>query len=166
MLCNDKSESSEPTPSSSRVGYVVSEELAKVSSLLPSNRNRSLLVHSLVTALGLFKAVDPGGRKCIQVLRPRKATARELLAYHTRDYLEYALSPSSDYQDQAQAMEFGLEDDCPPFRNMHEYIQLVAGATLTAVDALKNDVCDIAICWDGGRLGLLVVLSNHEPHPI
>lgn len=151
MLCNDKSESSEPTPSSSRVGYVVSEELAKVSSLLPSNRNRSLLVHSLVTALGLFKAVDPGGRKCIQVLRPRKATARELLAYHTRDYLEYALSPSSDYQDQAQAMEFGLEDDCPPFRNMHEYIQLVAGATLTAVDALKNDVCDIAICWDGGR---------------
>lgn len=32
MLCNDKSESSEPTPSSSRVGYVVSEELAKASS--------------------------------------------------------------------------------------------------------------------------------------
>lgn len=71
------------------------------------------MVHSLVTALGLFKAVDPGGRKCIQVLRPRKATARELLAYHTRDYLEYALSPSSDYQDQAQAMEFGLEDVRP-----------------------------------------------------
>lgn len=48
---------------------------------------------------------------------------------------------------------------------MHEYIQLVAGATLTAVDALKSDVCDIAICWDGGRLGLLV-FTNNESYPI
>ena len=60
--------------------------------------------------------------------------------------------------------------DCPPFRDMHEYIQLVAGATLTAVDALKDDVCDIAICWDGGRLwhtfasdGLyLILISRHH----
>ena len=87
----------------------------QVSSLLPSNRNRSLLVHSLVSALGLFKAADPAGRKCIQVLRPRKATARELLAYHTRDYLECALRPrgSSDDQDQSQIAEFGLEDVRP-----------------------------------------------------
>ncbi|KAG6330652.1 hypothetical protein ID866_8439 [Astraeus odoratus] len=111
----------------------------QVSSLLPSNRNRSLLVHSLVTALGLFKAVHPDGRKCIQVLRPRRASVRELMAYHTRDYLEYALSPSNDHQDQSQMTEFGLEDDCPPFHKMHEYIPLIAGATLTAVDALKDD---------------------------
>ncbi|KAI6010113.1 hypothetical protein EDC04DRAFT_2770386 [Pisolithus marmoratus] len=137
----------------SRVVYVVSEELVKASSLLPSNRNRSLLIHSLATALGLFKAVNPldGGQKYLQVIRPRRSTARELLVYHTRDYLEYALSPSSNHQDQSRIAEFGLEDDCPPFQNMHEYIQLVAGATLTAVDALKDDACDVAICWDGGR---------------
>ncbi|KAI6150070.1 hypothetical protein EDD17DRAFT_1492416 [Pisolithus thermaeus] len=135
---------------SSRAVYVVSEELA--SSSLPSNRNRSFLVHSLATALGLFKAVNPdNGQKYLRVLRPRRATTRELLVYHTRDYLEYALNPSRDYQDKSQIAEFGLEDDCPPFHNMHEYIQLVAGATLTAVDALKDDICDVAICWDGGR---------------
>ncbi|KAI6132369.1 hypothetical protein EV401DRAFT_273527 [Pisolithus croceorrhizus] len=137
---------------SSRVVYVVSEELVKASSLLPSNKNRSFLVHSLATALCQFKATNPeSGQKYLRVLRPRRATARELLVYHTRDYLEYALNPSRDYQDQSQIAEFGLEDDCPPFHNMHEYIQLVAGATLTAVEALKDDVCDIAICWDGGR---------------
>ncbi|KAI6104185.1 hypothetical protein F5141DRAFT_1127734 [Pisolithus sp. B1] len=137
---------------SSRAVYVVSEELVKASSLLPSNKNRSFLVHSLATALCQFKATNPeSGQKYLRVLRPRRATARELLVYHTRDYLEYALNPSRDYQDQSQIAEFGLEDDCPPFHNMHEYIQLVAGATLTAVEALKDDVCDIAICWDGGR---------------
>ena len=41
--------------------------------------------------------------------------------------------------------------DCPPFPGMHEYIPLVAGATLTAVDALQDDACDVAVCWDGGR---------------
>ncbi|KAF9237538.1 hypothetical protein BU15DRAFT_48618 [Melanogaster broomeanus] len=133
------------------VAYIVSEELAKVSSLLPSNKNRSLLVHSLVSALGILSLTSGDDRKCFKVLRPRRATQRELLAYHTRDYLEYALSPSSDYEDQAQATKFGLEDDCPPFRGMHEYIQLVAGATLTAVDALKEALCDVAVCWDGGR---------------
>ncbi|KAI6142827.1 hypothetical protein BKA82DRAFT_532135 [Pisolithus tinctorius] len=143
-----------PARPASRVVYVVSEELVKASSLLPSNRNRSFLVHSLVAALDLFKAVNPDldGQKYMQVIRPRRASPRELLVYHTRDYLEYALGPAArDSQDQSQISEFGLEDDCPPFHNMHEYIQLVAGATLTAVDALKDGVCDVAICWDGGR---------------
>ena len=34
---------------------------------------------------------------------------------------------------------------------MHEYIPLIAGATLTAVDAIKENSCDVAVCWDGGR---------------
>ncbi|KAF8839677.1 arginase deacetylase [Paxillus ammoniavirescens] len=133
------------------VAYVVSEELAKASSLLPSNKHRSLLVHSLVSALGVLSLVTLDHQKCFKVLRPRRATQRDLLSYHTRDYLEYTLDPSSNYGDQAQISKFGLEDDCPPFRGMHEYIQLVAGATLTAVDAIKEGLCDVAVCWDGGR---------------
>ncbi|KAG9311651.1 hypothetical protein JVU11DRAFT_7886 [Chiua virens] len=62
-----------------------------------------------------------------------------------------ALNPSNDYEDQSKVAEFGLEDDCPPFRGMHEYIPLIAGATLTAVDAIKDNLCDVAVCWDGGR---------------
>ncbi|KAH0834910.1 hypothetical protein J3R83DRAFT_10558 [Lanmaoa asiatica] len=123
-----------------------------VSSRLPSNKNRSLLVHSLVSAFGLQSlAQAPDGQKCIKFLRPRKATSKELLVYHTRSYLDYALNPSNDYDDLSQVAEFGLEDDCPPFYGMHEYIPLVAGATLTAVDAIKDNSCDVAVCWDGGR---------------
>jgi len=47
--------------------------------------------------------------------------------------------------------EYGIEDDCPPFPGLNRYVQLVAGATLTAVDVLKNGKADIAISWDGGR---------------
>jgi histone deacetylase 8 len=41
--------------------------------------------------------------------------------------------------------------DCPPFAGLSDYVTLVAGATLTAVDALRYDISDIAINWDGGR---------------
>jgi histone deacetylase 8 len=44
--------------------------------------------------------------------------------------------------------------DCPPFVGLPEYVQLIAGASLTAANALKQDKADVAICWDGGRFGL------------
>lgn len=112
------------------VAYVVSDELVRVSkglesaidlanhlslptqvsSLLPSNRNRSFLVHSLVSAFSLQSLVAPDGQKRIKFLRPRRATTKELLAYHTRDYLDYAVNPSNDHEDPSQVAEFGLED--------------------------------------------------------
>lgn len=46
---------------------------------------------------------------------------------------------------------FGLFDDCPPFEGLSEYVRIVAGATLTACRALRDDRCDIAINWTGGR---------------
>ncbi|KAH7921557.1 Arginase/deacetylase [Leucogyrophana mollusca] len=136
------------------VAYVVSEELVKLSSLLPSNKNRSFVVHSLISALRLPHLQSIDGEKCFQILRPGRASPKDLLVYHTREYLEYALNPSNVTElspEGLQGAEFGLEDDCPPFRGLREYIQLVAGATLTAVGALKDDIADIAICWDGGR---------------
>lgn len=84
--------------------------IVQVSSLLPSNKNRSLLVHSLVSAFGLQSLASPDGQKCIKFIRPRRATSKMLLAYHTRNYLDYALNPSNDYEDSTQVAEFGLED--------------------------------------------------------
>lgn len=46
---------------------------------------------------------------------------------------------------------FGLLDDCPPFEGLPDYVRLVAGATLTACRALRDDGCDVAIAWTGGR---------------
>jgi histone deacetylase 8 len=56
----------------------------KVSSLLPSNRNRSALVHSLASALGLFKG---GEGNPLYTLKPERATPEELRLYHDQDYI-------------------------------------------------------------------------------
>ncbi|KAH9941299.1 histone deacetylase 8 [Epithele typhae] len=139
-----------------RVGYVVSNDLVKVSSLLPSNKNRSLLVHSLVKAFGLLSTDDAG--LGVQSLPPSPAEFRELSAYHDRDFLEHVLKEDVSTEDDANE-EFGLTEasglgslmDCPPFPQMRDYVKYVAGASLTAAKALKEDKVDIAICWDGGR---------------
>ncbi|KAH8100349.1 histone deacetylase 8 [Cristinia sonorae] len=149
----DLDESSEGSPRTKCVAYVVSNELAKTSSLLPSNINRSLLVHSLVKAFGLFSP-KPGSRTQLRPLRPIPATMSDLAVYHTRDYLDFVLDGKNAVKaapGTPSRAEFGLEDDCPPFHGLPDYIRLVAGASLTAANALKDGNTDIAICWDGGR---------------
>ncbi|KAG6885702.1 hypothetical protein C0992_004945 [Termitomyces sp. T32_za158] len=120
------------------VAYIVSPELIAASSQLPSNKNRSSTVHSLIHAFGLSKRV--------KVLRPTPASHKDLAVYHTRDYIDAVLSPSPAPND-----HFGLDSDCPPFPLLHAYVPLVAGAALTAAHALVAGTADIAICWDGGR---------------
>lgn len=41
--------------------------------------------------------------------------------------------------------------DCPSFVGLQDYVQLVAGASLTAAHLLRKRKVEIAICWDGGR---------------
>ncbi|KAI1791209.1 hypothetical protein LXA43DRAFT_445910 [Ganoderma leucocontextum] len=53
--------------------------------------------------------------------------------------------------DDSQQTEYGLEEDCPTFSHLPDYVRLVAGATLAAAKALKEDSSDVSICWDGGR---------------
>ncbi|KAH9855639.1 histone deacetylase 8 [Lenzites betulinus] len=136
-----------------RVSYVVSNELVKVSSLLPSNKNRSLLVHTLVKAYGLLSSgveASSQNRSVLQLLPPPPADSKELAAYHDQDYLDYILNARSYTQDDLNA-EYGLEEDCPAFPRLADYVQLVGGATLAAAKALRNNQTDVAICWDGGR---------------
>lgn len=126
--------------------YVASEQLAKSSSLLPSNRNRSAFVHALVTSLGLLRRSD----RQLTVFRPSPASRHDLTSYHDPSYIDALLSDPPGL-DPASCKEFGLEDDCPPFPGLSEYVLAVAGATLTAARELAEGRCDIAICWDGGR---------------
>lgn len=133
------------------VAYVFSEDLVKISSRLPSNRNRSFLVYSLVQAYGLLTTCTDQASQRFLIVRPRPAGKKELLAYHTHDYLEYAMNQSSDAQHLLGASEFGLEDDCPMFHGINDYITQVAGATLTGAAVIRNDVSNVSICWDGGR---------------
>ncbi|KAG6900301.1 hypothetical protein C0993_000274, partial [Termitomyces sp. T159_Od127] len=109
---------------------------------LPSNKNRSSTVHSLIHAFGLSKRV--------KVLRPVRASPKDIAVYHTREYLDAVLSPHpSPSPDLGEA--FGLDSDCPPFPLLHAYVSLVAGSALTAAQALITKTADITICWDGGR---------------
>ncbi|KAG1798047.1 uncharacterized protein HD556DRAFT_1463376 [Suillus plorans] len=101
--------------------------------ILPTARNCSLFVYSLVHAYGLLATCTGQESQRFLVVRPRPAGQKEFLGYHT------------------QVSECGLEDDCPMFHGIKDYITLVAGVTLTGAAATRNDISDIAICWDGGR---------------
>lgn len=46
---------------------------------------------------------------------------------------------------------YGLEDDCPAFVGMSDYVQEIAGASLTAARELRDGRADVAIAWTGGR---------------
>ncbi|KAF7334219.1 Hist-deacetyl domain-containing protein [Mycena sanguinolenta] len=131
--------------------YVASLELMKISSLLPSNENRSTMVHTLARALGLFSK-DFSPTRTIALVPPQSAGFTELNTYHTKEYLDFILDPQTVANgSDATKAEFGLRDDCPPFEGMSDYVRLVGGASLTAVKMLRQPRCDVAICWDGGR---------------
>ncbi|KAG8725729.1 hypothetical protein FRC11_001598, partial [Ceratobasidium sp. 423] len=88
-----------------KVAYICSPDLARISSLLPSNRNRSALVHTLVNAYGLLK------RPNCTLVKPGKASRRDLERYHEAGYLDYVLEPRrNDESSKSDVTEFGLED--------------------------------------------------------
>jgi len=47
--------------------------------------------------------------------------------------------------------QYGLADDCPPFKGMMKYCRAVAGGTLTAAEALCAGHCLRACHFEGGR---------------
>ncbi|KAG1795211.1 uncharacterized protein HD556DRAFT_1431842 [Suillus plorans] len=121
--------------------YIFSEDLVKVSTrIYESIVNCSLFVYSLVHAYGLLATCTGQESQRFLVVRPRPAGQKEFLGYHT------------------QVSECGLEDDCPMFHGIKDYITLVAGVTLTGAAATRNDISDIAICWDGGS----VIICRHH----
>lgn len=98
--------------------YVVSEQLAKVNheyhcvdilaeyslevcSRLPSNRKRSIVVHSLVQSLNLLRAPS------VRVITPTPAVKEELCTFHDTEYINYLLGGETG----AELSEvFGLVD--------------------------------------------------------
>ncbi|KZT10434.1 histone deacetylase complex protein [Laetiporus sulphureus 93-53] len=147
-----------PDSASRKVCYVVSNDLVKCSSLLPSNHHRSFLVHSLAKAYGLFDPSTDRNRTKLQILRPTPANYKDLSVYHSRDYLSAVLNEENTEETfRASGLSrmddsgYGLEHDCPLFTGLPAYVKLVAGATLTAAKSLQSGDVNVAICWDGGR---------------
>ncbi|KAF7291897.1 Hist-deacetyl domain-containing protein [Mycena indigotica] len=135
------------------VAYIASLELMKVSSLLPSNPQRSAVVHTLARSLGLY-ARDFSSKRALVLVPPQKAEPADLIIYHTREYLDFVLDPDNAEQNSHNAAaktEYGLEEDCPMFPRVSDYVRLVGGAAITAAKKLQHPRCELAICWDGGR---------------
>ncbi|KAF9201411.1 Histone deacetylase 8 [Haplosporangium sp. Z 27] len=147
------------TPSEShvskRTAYIYSKEYAEITSLLPSNIDRSKKVHALIEAYGLFKHPD------LTIVSPRRATVKELCRYHSRDFIENNNSSDddddiSDAGDRQKALEdrleeYGLQYDCTVFEGIAQYAEFIAGSTIKAATLLNDDAFDVVIHWDGGR---------------
>lgn len=100
----------------------------QVSSLLPSNRNRSLLVHSLISAFRLTSIEHSNGQMRLQVLKPTQASDKDLYVYHSRDYIDYVLDAANSGRSDTLAdselevtAEFGLEDVRLNLHYRHRY---------------------------------------------
>ncbi len=82
--------------------------VSQTCSLLPSNRNRSTVVHALVTAFDLLRSPPSEVSYVVSLLRPSPACGSDLTAYHDRCYVDALLAdpPGTDYMNRN---EFGLE---------------------------------------------------------
>jgi len=153
-----------------RVILIESEEYLKACDQLPSNKKRASTVHSLIRAYGLIDH--------LKIVKPIRATFQELKEFHDEEFLHFLETTKEHFEydenqeynmisDESedfleQMAQFGLEDDCPIFDGMYDYVTLVAGATLTAARELihnyeqaqnenRENVPNIAINWNGGR---------------
>ena len=98
----------------------------------PFNPKRLDLSLSLIEALGLLD-----GTTC-RMAAPRMATDEELLAVHSREYVE-AVKRFSAGGSTAGAARYGLgTDDTPIFPGMHDVTALVTGATLRAAELVMS----------------------------
>lgn len=110
----------------------------------PFNPRRLELAVSLIEALGLIDGTQA------RVVAPRVATDAELLAVHSREYLD-AVRRFSGGTDRTGAMRYGLgTDDTPIFPGMHEITSLVAGATIRAAELVMSGEVKRAFSICGG----------------
>ncbi|KAG0345484.1 Histone deacetylase 8 [Podila humilis] len=100
-------------------------------------------IHSLIEAYGILASRD------LSVISPRKATVKEVLRYHSRDFIDFLRSIESvggdgDEIDENEEWieeleEYGLQHDCPVFQGMGRYVEYTAGSTIEAAALLADN---------------------------
>ncbi|KAI8872944.1 Arginase/deacetylase [Ramicandelaber brevisporus] len=132
-----------------KIIYVASKRSIAAADKLPANEGRSTLVHSLVSALGLLQ------HACVSVVPPPPASARDLCAFHTSEYINHLFTPppsTSISHNESKSREMGLIDqDTPLFDGLPEYMALVAGGSMLAAHLVATGRARVGIHWDGGR---------------
>ncbi|XP_076304865.1 histone deacetylase 8-like isoform X4 [Tachypleus tridentatus] len=109
--------------------------------------NQVWLVHGLLKAYGLLE--------CVKVIPCQVATLEDLKMFHSEEYVAFLsrVNMLSDIEREdllEEASQFGLGYDCPLVPRLLDLVAQVAGATLTAAQALLDGKCQIAFNWTGG----------------
>lgn len=141
------------------VGLVADPTFALVYDALPSNEGRASLIDALIRSFNLHN-------ECILV-PPSHASKSELCKYHDDDFIAFLLGVDEDcensigYLSDSTASEtaekspyevYGLQDDCPAFPLLPQYVTAVAGGTIACARFLTSQrQSSIAINWHGGR---------------
>eukprot|EP01104_Vermistella_antarctica_P017410 TRINITY_DN616_c0_g1_i1.p1 TRINITY_DN616_c0_g1~~TRINITY_DN616_c0_g1_i1.p1 ORF type:complete len:586 (-),score=150.90 TRINITY_DN616_c0_g1_i1:174-1931(-) len=117
-----------------RVVYITSQRLLALSKFHPIHSERELLVHHLIKSYGLLDEM--------RIIHSEPATARDLLEFHSRDYVTMLQGASASVGAEVRHAdlydEFGLVDDCPPYNGMYEHSLAIAGASITAAKELAR----------------------------
>ncbi|KAF9574034.1 hypothetical protein EC968_007587 [Mortierella alpina] len=132
-----------------RVSYFYDDDVGNYTYGLghPMKPHRVRMCHSLVTNYGLYKKMD--------VIRPKRATARQMTRFHNDEYVDflYRLTPDmvgGEGMSESTKHLFNLGDDCPVFDGLFEFCSISAGGSIAAANKLTRGESDIAINWAGG----------------
>jgi acetoin utilization protein AcuC len=111
----------------------------------PFNTHRAGQTRETVDGMGLL---DGDAR---HEVAPVSFTAGELSSFHTEAYLDCLKRAGAGDISPDEALMTGLgTPDCPMFADMHDYVALAGGGTLTAARALLNGDAQIAFNPSGG----------------
>jgi acetoin utilization protein AcuC len=129
-----------------KTAYVYCDELSRYDygALHPLKPARLRLTYELTRSCGLLSAKDP------RLIMPHPAAEKDLLSFHTQDYLE-VLKASNSGVGPAGAQVYGLgPGDNPIFAGMFDWSRLVAAASLLAASLVERGDADIAFSIGGG----------------
>ncbi|EAY04719.1 acetylpolyamine aminohydrolase, putative [Trichomonas vaginalis G3] len=129
-----------------RIAYFYDEEIGNFyyEEGHPMKPVRVRMTHSLVLAYKLHNH--------LQVFRPHRATATEMMRFHSPDYIKFLqnATPENSITSIQEQKRYCIGSDCPVFENIFEYCQISAGGSICAAQRLNYNLADIAINWAGG----------------
>ena len=112
--------------------------------LHPMKPHRIRMAHDLILAYGLNKKM--------KVLCPIRATADDMMKFHSEEYIRFLqiASPENIVEQYGLFEKFNISDDSPVFDGLFEFCQISAGGSISAAKELNSGKADIAINWAGG----------------
>lgn len=130
---------------SKKIGYIWSKRLIFECDRINVVIDRASHVNSLIKSYGIVQNII----NCDK----RIASVDELKLFHSNEYLkQLQLNNDRDSADDINDndLEYGLGYDCEPLEKMWDFVRVIAGGTLKAVECVMDGDFDIVINWNGG----------------